>query len=79
MTSWIMPSKEEIASLLGLLMAVAQWLNMKSSLSLFNWVFIGFVLLAITLVFEALQIQGTIRNYQRDRLIRKLTSFQRSR
>jgi len=79
MTSWTMPSKGEIAPLLSLLMAVAQWLSMKSSLSLFNWVFIGFVLLAITLAFEALQIQGTIRNYQRNRLIRKLTSFQRSR
>lgn len=78
MTSWIIPSRGEISSLLGLTMAVAGWLSMKSSLSLLNWVAIGFVLLAITLVYEAVHVQGTIRNYKRNKLIRKLTLFQPS-
>ncbi len=75
MKSWIIPSKGEITGLVTLLMAVAGWLSMKPSLSLFNWVFIGFILLAIALVSLVVSIQGTVNSYRRNRLIRKLTSF----
>jgi hypothetical protein len=76
MKSWILPSGQDLGLIVGLVMAAATWLSMKSSLSLLNWVGIGFLLLAATLAFEALSIQGTIQTYRRNKLMNKLTSFQ---
>jgi hypothetical protein len=72
-------SVQSLGFLVGLVMAVKTWIESASSLSLLNYIFVGFVLLLIAIAFEIVHVQGMIHEYRRNRLIRRLTDFRRSR
>jgi hypothetical protein len=75
MKSWIWPDEKEITLLIALAMGYANWLALRPSLSFFNWEAVGWILFGLTFAYLGKGSQETTRQFRRNRLFRKLTSF----
>jgi len=61
-----------MGSVLGLLPTVMAWLPAKATLGLFDWVFVGVILLVVTFLLEFVNFTHGIRRHRESSRIKKV-------